>query len=131
MHEFSLVKGLLAQVNQVLEEQQAAHARQIRIALGPLSGVEPELVRSAFERLNRSSQWRDTELVITTEPLAIRCGDCQLESELTQFVFQCPACGSQAVTVIRGDAFRLLSITVDEPLEPSEDESDECQNHLD
>ena len=51
MHEHSLVHALLEQVERLAGEQGAGEVEEVRVQLGPLSGVEPLLVKTAFEML--------------------------------------------------------------------------------
>lgn len=114
MHEMSLVRALLTQVDRIVDEHSARGAAGIEVEIGPLSGVEIELVRSAFDQLVTSSHSKDAILSIKKAPLVIECRSCGRESELSQFVFRCSECESGRVRVVRGDEFRLLSVTVEE-----------------
>jgi hydrogenase nickel incorporation protein HypA/HybF len=116
MHEASLVRSLLEQVEQLLREHGGAAVEQITVQVGPLSGVEPLLVLEAFQRL--APDWpaaAAAALEIEEVALEAECGDCGAGFEIHSFRFQCPVCGSQAVRVIRGDEFRLLSIGIAAP----------------
>lgn len=107
MHERSLVRSLLHQVNQIVLENDATEVDEITVEIGSLSGVEIELVRIAFVELTGN-----TKLAIVESPLMIRCLQCDQVSELTEFVFRCKSCDSGQVKVISGDEFRLLSVTL-------------------
>ena len=114
MHETSLVQSLLRQAAAVLAEHGGAGIEQIRVEIGPLSGVEPVLVGSAFDRLVGASACQGAKLVIEEVDLGARCRECFREFVIEQFRFVCPACDSCAVQVIRGDEFRLLDVTLRE-----------------
>lgn len=107
MHERSLVKTLLKQADQIARENDAANVAEVSVEIGPLSGVEVELVKTAFEELSPSSKLKVIEV-----PLTVRCTRCHAESDLTDFVFRCDSCGSGEVKVISGDEFRLISLTL-------------------
>lgn len=113
MHEFSLVRSLLDQVDQVVAEHGGRVAVEICVELGPLSGVEPVLVKSAFEQLADSSSARGAMLRIDEVPLTAKCSACDTEFEIIDFRFQCPACGSRDTQTTRGDTFRLMSVTTE------------------
>ena len=51
MHERSLVRSLLAQVQALAAEHPADRVAAIRVRIGEFSGVEPELLQSAYEEL--------------------------------------------------------------------------------
>lgn len=129
MHERSLVKSLLQQVNRVTKENDGAEVVEVIVEIGPLSGVEMNLVRIAFDELcgvvdlvkdpeGDGSLARSTtagaRLHIVEVPLSVRCTRCDIVSELTDFVFRCGRCGSGKVTVVGGDEFRLISLTLAE-----------------
>lgn len=109
MHEMSIVKSLLAQVQRVVSENGGQAAQEIVVEIGPLSGVEVELVKSAFARLVETDA---IKLTVHEVPMVIRCRVCNNEQGLRRFVFRCPVCNSGRVQVIRGDEFRLVSVTV-------------------
>jgi hydrogenase nickel incorporation protein HypA/HybF len=117
MHEVSLVKALLKQVDKILDEHAAPKAAGIEVEIGPLSGVEIELVQSAFDQLATTPTFDGARLSIQESPLVIECLVCGCESKLNQFVFRCTECDSGRVRVVRGDEFRLLSVTVEETVD--------------
>ena len=47
MHEESLVRSLLEQVRRLVREHAAETVERIEVEVGPLSGVELDLLRSA------------------------------------------------------------------------------------
>lgn len=113
MHEESLVRSLLAQVEQLRVEHAAEAITCVTVEVGPLSGVEPLLVREAFKRLIVGTPQADMKLVIREVPLTCLCRACGAESRLDSFHFQCPDCGSSSVQITTGDEFRLIDITVE------------------
>lgn len=119
MHEFSLVRSLIRQVESILTKE-AGTATEIEVSIGPLSGVEPLLVQSAFDQLAPESQLVGAKLRIEQTELRARCRDCHHEFAVQSFLFECPACHSRLVDVTSGDDFRLMGITVAETEEPSE-----------
>jgi hydrogenase nickel incorporation protein HypA/HybF len=115
MHELSLVRSLIRQVESILDDE-GGKAVEIEVAIGPLSGVEPLLVQSAFQQLAPKTQLADAVLRIEQPKLLARCRDCQCEFEIHGFLFECPTCQSRRVDVTSGDAFRLISVSVEEDL---------------
>ncbi len=115
MHEASLVRTLLDKVAALLAEHQGDSVEEVLVELGPLSGVEPLLVQSAFEQLAAGHGLAGTKLIINEIPLEAKCRQCDVLFEIERFKFRCSACGSSDVQVMRGDEFRLLSITIRQP----------------
>lgn len=92
--------------------------REIKVRCGPLSGVEPLLMREAFETLRRDSPLADAELVIVEERLWAKCLDCGDPFEPERFRLVCPHCGSGRTQIASGDAVILESLVVDAPTSP-------------
>jgi hydrogenase nickel incorporation protein HypA/HybF len=121
MHETSLVRSLLRQVEQIAAQHGGACVTRVEVEIGPLSGVEPLLVRSAFDRLVDRSRWPSAELAIEEVSLQAFCPSCGAEFMIEDFSFRCPRCASRSVRITRGDEFRLLNVTIEtpQPLESS------------
>lgn len=115
MHEVSLVRLLLSQVAAVAAEHGGARVEEFLIEIGPLAGVEPLLVRSAYELLTAGSADPQARLVINEVPLESDCERCRRAFVVDRFRFICPQCGSSKVRVVRGDGCRLVSVTIYEP----------------
>ena len=110
MHEESLIRSLLRQVEELARQHHANAVEQIEVEVGPLSGVEPLLLQDAFERLRDEFSWPRAELSVLQVGLDVLCQSCQSESQLQDFRFVCHQCGSPSLKIIRGDAFRLLNV---------------------
>ena len=110
MHEESLMRSLLRQVDELAQQHHAVSVEEIEVEVGPLSGVEPLLLQDAFERLKAEFSWPHAELAVLQVGLDILCTGCQSESQLQDFHFVCPECGSTSLQILRGDVFRLLNV---------------------
>lgn len=111
MHERSLVKALLKQVEEIRGQHDAAHVTEVRVEVGPLSGVEPLLLAMAFEQLASECPAAGANLVIDEVALLAECDSCHYAFDVTDFVFRCPTCGGN-VRVKRGDKFQLVSVSL-------------------
>ena len=114
MHERSLVKRLLRQVEAICEPLDAECVTEVRIEVGPLSGVEPLLLQSAFEQLAFETAASEANLLIDEVPLRAKCTACGCDFEVGDFVFRCPDCGGN-VRIIQGDEIQLVSVSLREP----------------
>lgn len=112
VHEFSVVRSLLAQVEQIVAEQGGGVVEEIRIRCGALAGVEPELIAEAFDFLRVDSPWQFTALRIAIEPVLASCEDCGATFEPLGFRFVCSTCGSQQVRERSGDRVIIESLSV-------------------
>ena len=120
MHERSLVKTLLEQVDQIQREHGAIAVGEICVEVGPLSGVDITLMQIAFEQLASRSALGAAALVVNQVPLVGHCSSCVLEQRIDKFDFRCEHCGGN-LAVIRGDSVQLVSVNLEteEPMEAS------------
>lgn len=111
MHEQSLTNALLTQVDAIRRRHNAERVTEVRVEVGPLSGVEPLLLATAFEQLAPQSSAAGSRLVIDEVALLAECQPCGREFEVQNFVFRCPTCGGNT-RAIRGDEFQLVSVSL-------------------
>ena len=64
MHELSVCQGLLDQVAGIARQNQATGVKLIRLRIGPLSGVEPQLLEQAFPLARAGTIAERAELAI-------------------------------------------------------------------
>jgi hydrogenase nickel incorporation protein HypA/HybF len=110
MHEYSLAKALIEQVRDIASGRGAQKVIEIVVEAGPLSGIEPILMATAFERLTARSELHGARLTIQSVPLTIRCHACGVLSALEESHFVCPSCESTTVQVLSGDRVVLLHV---------------------
>ena len=111
MHEASLIRSLLSQVEDVRRQHGRANVHEIKIEIGPLSGVESLLVRSAFETLAPEYGMSGARLEIDEVPLSARCPRCGVIAVEPQRIV-CPICGSQEMQIVGGDEVVLQCVTI-------------------
>ena len=111
MHEQSLMKQILRQVDAIRAQHAGEVVSEVRIEIGPLAGVEPLLLEAAFQQLAPQTSAAAARFVIDETPLTAECRSCRQEFEVQEFDFRCPSCGA-GVRIVRGDELRLISITL-------------------
>jgi hydrogenase nickel incorporation protein HypA/HybF len=116
MHEYSMVRSLLGQVVKIAAENGGGVVKEIRVRCGPLAGVEPLLMKMAFESLRGQWGMDDAELRIVEEPLVADCRGCGDRFEPVKFRFVCPHCGSTDTLVVCGDRTIIESLELDQPM---------------
>jgi hydrogenase nickel incorporation protein HypA/HybF len=115
MHELSLIEGLF----DTLVEKAAAHkAREVTlvtIKVGPLAGVVPELLESAFDMYKKGTIAARARLIVEPLPFIVRCRACGAETSHETPVTACSACGSMDYAIIQGTEVYLdkLELEVD------------------
>lgn len=110
MHELSVCNALMSQVRATAMQHGAESVGRVTIRVGPLSGVEPDLLRHAFPVARGGAYTDEAELVIETTAIRIRCRACGNENEAAANRMLCEVCGAYNVEVCSGDELLLASI---------------------
>ena len=114
MHERSLVRNLLNQINNVMRQQHAERVVAVRVSVGEFAGVDAELLRLAFEEMTGGTAMSDAKLLLDRKSLEARCDECCHEFVVERFRFRCTACGSGRITIQRGEELLLESVTLEQ-----------------
>lgn len=116
----SICLSLLDAVQRVADEHAAPGVARICLKIGPLSGVEADLLRNAYPLAAAGTIAADAELVIETDPVLVSCSQCGAETTARPNRLSCGECGDKRTTVIRGTEMVLQSVelTVEEPVSP-------------
>ena len=110
MHEMSICQGLMSQVEKIAQEKGASRVESIVLSIGPLAGVEPELLSRAFEVARAETVAKDAELEIETGPIVVECRSCGSSGEAQVNRLVCPSCGDWKVNLKQGDELLLLRL---------------------
>lgn len=110
MHELSVCNALLEQVERIAEERGNSTVLRIVVKLGPLSGVEPELLRRSYPIAAAGTVAEHAELDIDTTGIVVRCTQCESESTVVANRLLCKKCGDFRTRVISGDELILQSV---------------------
>jgi hydrogenase nickel incorporation protein HypA/HybF len=117
MHEYSLVLSLIERVEQELKNHGSTVAHRITVSVGELSGVEPELMASAFEIAREESMLRTTELIISSVKARWQCTHCARDIDGTSSL-TCEACNTPA-KLTEGGEILFESVELEVPSGPS------------
>jgi len=110
MHELSVCQSIIDQVNHIAADHHASCIEKIYLQIGPLSGVEPELLRSAFSIAKIETVASHAQLVIKTMPVRVRCKTCLATSEVAMNRLVCQSCGDWRTQLLSGDELILERI---------------------
>ena len=112
MHEYGIVQSMLKQLMPLVEAEADEYVRQISVAVGPLSGIEPLQLQEAFELLKPQFGLNDCELDLQVSTLKARCQACRRVVDLENFEFVCPLCGERELELLEGDRILVRSLTL-------------------
>lgn len=110
MHELSVCAALLDQVSRLAQQHGASGVSTVSLRLGPLSGVDPQLLQRAYYQARRGTPAHQAGLVIITVPLRIACLRCGTESQATPGRLSCANCGSARTQLLSGDELLIDSV---------------------
>jgi hydrogenase nickel incorporation protein HypA/HybF len=120
VHELSIVASLFDILEEKVRTLKGARIMDVKIRIGRLSGVVPELLESAFEAYKKGTLAEDARLEITVVPFAFRCRRCGGESFPDKPPYVCASCGAGDIELLGGMDIILEKIEVeaDDPVPP-------------
>ena len=110
MHELSLCQNLIDQLTALTRQHQAVGVSRVELHAGVLSGVEPQLLETAFHSAREGTVAAQAELVMTVTLPRVVCDACGIESEVPPNRLLCPACGSGDTELICGHELILAQV---------------------
>lgn len=113
MHELSICLALIEQVERIAAERDAARVTRICLDLGPLSGVEAELLSRAYPLASAGSVADGAELVVNQADIMIRCNECKAQTTVSPNRLLCGQCGGFRTQVLAGDELLLRSVELE------------------
>jgi len=119
MHELGICRALVTRLEEVGREQRG-RILSARVAIGPLSGIEPALLAAAFPLAATGSEAEGAVLEIEEQAVRVRCRSCGRESAAAPNRLICAACGDWRTDLVSGDEIMLLRVELDQSPERSE-----------
>jgi len=113
MHEYSIVQALLNQCEEQAIKHNAKKITKVVVKIGVMSGVETDLLQTAFDTFKEDTICEGCEFVINIQKVVIKCRKCNTKSELKELEYCCPQCKSIEVDVIEGEDMYLMSLEMD------------------
>jgi hydrogenase nickel incorporation protein HypA/HybF len=113
MHELSIAQALVTELEVIRRREGVLRILSCRIAVGSLSGVDPQSLSEAFPIVADGSEVAGVVLNIESIPLGVHCEACGQDGRVDGFTVRCLACGSDKVTVTAGRELHLVSVELD------------------
>ena len=111
MHEYSVVSSLIAAAEARAREHGATAITRLRVRIGELSGVDPELLVTAFEMAREGSMCAEATVEVERVPVSWACRGCGCPIAPGE-VLKCPACGAPA-RLLSGDEIVLAQMELE------------------
>jgi hydrogenase nickel incorporation protein HypA/HybF len=113
MHEYSIVQALVERVAREARARHAASVHRLSVRIGELSGVDIELLTTAFATFRDRTVCEGAELSVERVPARWVCPRCQ-DDVATSCLLRCGRCGTPA-RLAAGDEIVLDRIEMEVP----------------
>ncbi len=113
MHEFGVALEILKTCRDAAAEYSDARIASVKIAVGELTAVEPDLLHSAWEAAVSGQPEEGAVLEIEWRPAHQYCAECETEKTRTEgsWMRLCPDCG-MPLLIEGGDELDVLQLKI-------------------
>jgi hydrogenase nickel incorporation protein HypA/HybF len=117
VHELSIVASLFDVLEEKARDARALRITAVKLRVGRLSGVVPELIESAFEAYGKGTLAEEARLEIEVVPFSFKCRRCGGEAFRDEPPYTCAACGSNDIELRGGMdiVIEKIEIETDDP----------------
>lgn len=112
MHELSLADAIVSALSKMCEEEAWGKVKKVRLRVGALRQVFPEMLEFAFGTLVKDTPLSGALLEIEEIPLEWRCLECGRRWREDSGL--CPSCGSFTREALAGMELEIQSVEVEE-----------------
>lgn len=113
MHEYSIVQSLINTCEDNVRANNAKKVTKLVIKIGVMSGVEPDLLQTAFDTFKEETICDGAEFIINIQPIVIKCNSCLEESTIERTEYKCPKCQSTDLDVLDGEDMYLMQLELE------------------
>ena len=113
MHEFSVVQSLMDLIERQVEENNAKSVSKVVLKIGKMSGIEPHLLKIAFDTFKEKTVCENAELEMIIQDVVALCEDCKKEFVIEENKFICPDCKGFNLKIIDGEDMYLMSLEME------------------
>jgi hydrogenase nickel incorporation protein HypA/HybF len=113
VHEYSIVQALLERVDSEARRHDALRVHQVRVSIGEVSGVEVELLCTAFDTIRHGTCCQDARLEVRRVSASWECRSCHAPIARGA-ALRCGSCG-QPARLVHGDEIMLEQIEMEAP----------------
>ena len=114
MHELSIAVSLIEAAEERAAAEGAERIARMFLRIGPLSGVVPEALMSAFELAAHATMAEGAVLEIERVPISVFCAECEREVVVgSAYSLACPDCGRPTSDVRSGSELEFTSMEIE------------------
>ncbi len=113
MHELSIAQSIVTQLEQTVAAEKAVRVVRVDLAVGALSGVDPEALRFVYPVATDGTVAAASELVIEEVPSSVHCNACGSDTTPCFPFFVCEECASRDVNVLSGRELLIRSLELE------------------
>ena len=118
MHELSVCMSLLDQVTAIAAERDALRVTRIELTVGPLSGIEIDLLESAWPIAAAGTLADEADFVVEAVPVVVHCKTCGEETTAQSNRLVCGQCGAHQTRVVSGEEMILQRLELETSADP-------------
>ena len=111
MHEYSIVQSLVDSVQDVVKQNGGKAVHQVSIQIGELSGVDIDLLKTAYDTFREGTICERAPLTIEKTPARWQCPKCASSIERGA-ILRCSVCGEPA-RMVSGDEILLRRVELE------------------
>ena len=108
----------MTQVESIAREHRASRVTSITVGIGPLAGVEAQLLYHAYPIASAGTIAEGAELSIEVTPIRVHCQSCGKQSDASVNRLVCACCGDWHTELVSGDEMLLVSVELDKQPAP-------------
>ncbi|MEA1953853.1 MAG: hydrogenase maturation nickel metallochaperone HypA [Campylobacterota bacterium] len=113
MHEYSILQSLIESCEESAKQNGATKVTKVFVKIGVMSGVEPHLLKEAFETFKEQTICDGCEFVMDIQKVKIFCYDCNRVALLEKREYLCPNCKGGDLTVEDGEDMYLMRLELE------------------
>ena len=113
MHEYSIVQSLIESCEEHAKTNNASKVTKVVVKIGVMSGVEPALLKTAFDTFKEKTICEEAEFVINIQKVLVKCRECMQENLLAKLEYRCPSCNGSDLEILDGEDMYLMQLELD------------------
>ncbi len=112
MHEYGIVRSLLAQVDTHVRDHKGKRAVRVMVAIDG-GHVDEMFLRDAFATFSAQTSSSAAELVVTQAPADVWCPACEARTTVAGGAQLCPRCANPTVRLKATGEIYLQSVEIE------------------